>query len=353
MIRSFTKKLDFFHLDEAAKRLLYSVPVFTDRMKGAEHEPKHASSFKRKDYQPEVTASDLTATIDTSLALLLSELQTGKTERLLSYLTFSSRFHHYSPRNQQLIFNQRPDATHVASFATWKKEGYHVAKGEKGIRILIPRFPKRTSQEREDEEDTGNKDQDEKKRKINEGQFVAHQFTVGSVFDVSQLRPEDQKRVPTFFTQIAGDYQATYARMREAAQQDGITVVETFQQLEGAQAASAGGTILIRPDLPPGNKAYLLAHEWGHEKIHTPDLRRKLSKTTKEGHAEAVAYVVATHFDIPTPDSAEYLTMWDNTPDSLKRELAVVSAASSHIIQKIHSLNPGEARFHDPTAPIQ
>lgn len=329
-------------------------------MKSPEHQPGYSSTFKRKDYQPrldrgqpEVTASDLTARIETSLATLLSELQTGKTERLLSYLAFSSRFHHYSPRNQQIIFNQRPDATHVASYATWKKEGYQVAKGEKGIRILIPRFPKRTSEEHENDEGMDDKKHDEHKRQGTEGQFVARHFTVGSVFDVSQLLPEDQKRVPTFFTHIAGDYQATYARMKEAAQQDGIAVVETFQQLEGAQAASTGGTILIRPDLPPGNKAYLLAHEWGHEKIHTPDVRRRLAKTTKEGHAEAVAYVVATHFGIPTPDSADYLRMWGNTPDSLKRELGVVSTASSHIIQKIHSLTPGEAHFHDLNEPDQ
>lgn len=308
------------------------------------------SSFNRKDYEPQVTPADLTDKINHNLETLLMQLQEGKTDRLLSYLTFSSRFHRYSARNQQLIFAQRPDATRVASYTDWKKEGYQVARGEKGIRILVPKFPKgliRQALENDPSEEEDEEEQNAQKRKAREIRFITHHFTVGSVFDVKQLKIEDQRRIPKFFTPIEGDYEAIYERMREAVKSEGIKVVETYQYLQGAQALSSGGLILIRPDVPAGSKAHLLAHEWAHEYIHTPELQRKLPKTTKEGHAEAVAFVVSTHFGLPTPDSADYLSMWGNTPQSLRQELSVVGAASSHIIEAIHNLNPGEERLHD------
>ncbi len=37
-----------------------------------------------------------------------------------------------------LIVSQRPDATHVAGFQTWKRLGRFVKKGAKGILILAP-----------------------------------------------------------------------------------------------------------------------------------------------------------------------------------------------------------------------
>src|SRR5438874_11664705 len=96
----------------------------------------------RTDYQPQVTTQDLGVMVGKSLNSLMEAIKAGNTERLTNYLAFSSRFHRYSRRNQQLIFEQCPEATRVANFRTWKKEGYQVAEGQKGIRILVPQFPK-------------------------------------------------------------------------------------------------------------------------------------------------------------------------------------------------------------------
>src|SRR5665647_1550121 len=53
-------------------------------------------------------------------------------------LTIAARFHDYSPSNIFLIGMQRPDATRVAGFRTWKALGRHVNKGEHGVAILAP-----------------------------------------------------------------------------------------------------------------------------------------------------------------------------------------------------------------------
>jgi uncharacterized membrane protein (UPF0127 family) len=58
-----------------------------------------------------------------------------------SFLLTMSKFHDYSIGNLILIMLQRPDATQVAGFSTWKDLGRWVKKGEKGIAILAPCFP--------------------------------------------------------------------------------------------------------------------------------------------------------------------------------------------------------------------
>ena len=49
-----------------------------------------------------------------------------------------ARFHRYSMNNICLIVSQRPTATRVAGFHTWRTMGRFVRKGEKGIAILAP-----------------------------------------------------------------------------------------------------------------------------------------------------------------------------------------------------------------------
>jgi hypothetical protein len=69
------------------------------------------------------------------LATLLDE---GHSERLTTLLKTMGRFHKYSWNNVWLIATQRPTATRVAGFQTWRALGRCVRKGEKGIAILAP-----------------------------------------------------------------------------------------------------------------------------------------------------------------------------------------------------------------------
>ena len=53
-------------------------------------------------------------------------------------LETAARLPTYSPSNVLLIAVQRPDATRVAGFQTWKTLGRSVCKREKGIAIPAP-----------------------------------------------------------------------------------------------------------------------------------------------------------------------------------------------------------------------
>lgn len=59
-------------------------------------------------------------------------------EKFKDYLITQSRFERYSVSNALLIAFQRPGATKVADFGTWKEDGASVNKGEKAITILEP-----------------------------------------------------------------------------------------------------------------------------------------------------------------------------------------------------------------------
>src|SRR3954471_16018777 len=63
------------------------------------------------------------------------------------FLDAQARFHTYSWGNVLLILDQRPDATRVASFRTWLALGRPVRKGEHGIRIFVPVWPRRPKDE--------------------------------------------------------------------------------------------------------------------------------------------------------------------------------------------------------------
>jgi hypothetical protein len=67
---------------------------------------------------------------------LTAELEAGKSEALQKYLATMGRFHHYSWGNVLLIASQRPEATRVAGYHTWRDLGRHVKTGEKGIMIF-------------------------------------------------------------------------------------------------------------------------------------------------------------------------------------------------------------------------
>ena len=62
---------------------------------------------------------------------LSQALERGHSETLREYLAAMARFHRYSLHNIMLIASQRPDATHVAGFQTWKQLGRYVKKGRK------------------------------------------------------------------------------------------------------------------------------------------------------------------------------------------------------------------------------
>jgi hypothetical protein len=98
-----------------------------------------------------MNADDLKKLTTESLKELAALLEQGRSERLITLLKTMGRFHRYSLHNACLIVAQRPTATRVAGFHTWRTVGRFVRKGEKGIAILAPIVRRRREETPEDE----------------------------------------------------------------------------------------------------------------------------------------------------------------------------------------------------------
>ena len=117
----------------------------------------------------------------------LAEKFRDKPEQIVELLEFSSRFYKYSQRNVMLIYSQNEGATFVESFKGMNDKGYHVKKGQHGMKILVP--VKTTLLN-----DNGNwiklsNATKEQKQAYKNGQIesrTVQRFKVGTVFDISQ-----------------------------------------------------------------------------------------------------------------------------------------------------------------------
>ncbi len=164
---------------------------------GAPHTSE--SPYQQRTTERENPAQQL---IKQAVDFLIQQLEAGKSETLTAYLAAMARFHQYSFGNILAIARQRPTATRVAGFHTWKELGRFVKKGEKGIQILAPMIAKRRRKDAAEQEYTPN--QDTKPAPMLIG------FRAVYVFDVAQTEGAE---LPEFEHNISGEVGAHRERL--------------------------------------------------------------------------------------------------------------------------------------------
>jgi antirestriction protein ArdC len=244
---------------------------------------------------------------------LVAQLEAGRSVGLTAYLAAVGRFHRYSFGNILLIMSQRPDATRVAGFHTWKSMGRSVKKGERGIVIIAPMVLK----PKEDAKESPDQKPDKVVR-----------FRAAYVFDLAQTEGE---ALPSL-DRTGGDPGPYLATLEAAIRADGI-VLETVESLGGADGVSMGGSIRVVAGLTPAERFSGLAHEWAHEILHQADRESRPSRTVRETEAEAVAFVVCHAFGLETGTAAaDYIQLYDGNRETLTASLARIQQAASKII---------------------
>ena len=259
---------------------------------------------------------------DQALQQLSEALKNGKSERLTSYLAMLARFHRYSFGNVLLILSQRPEATHVAGFGTWKQMGRFVKKGEKGIVIIAPM----AIRPKDEEAREGDQKAERAKPQL--------RFRGVFVFDVSQT---DGEALPEP-SQVAGDPSHHLHQLKAQVAERGIKL--DYDDLPvGADGVSRGGRISIRPGLEPANEFSVIAHELAHELLHRGD-QRPTSKQVRETEAEAVAFVVCQSIGLATGSAAsDYIQLYDGKTETLAASLDRIQHAAAEIIAALKSPN--------------
>lgn len=251
--------------------------------------------------------------IDQGLASLVENLEHGKSEQLMAYITAMARFHRYSFRNVMLIVSQFPEASRVAGFRKWKNLGRFVKKGEQGITIIAPMLFKNSGDDEANDAE------------------ACIRFKAAHVFDVSQTDGEPLPHP----VEVGGDPMDFTIRLKTLIDSKSI-VLEYSNDLGSAEGASSGGKIRIKPELSPAAEFSVLVHELAHEMLHWNDQRLVTSKTIKETEAEAVAFIVSNAIGLDCNSSAsDYIQLYDGTVETLEASLDAIRKTASEIINAI------------------
>ena len=267
-------------------------------------------------------------------------------DRYKEYLRVMSKFHNYSFNNTLLIAMQKPDASLVAGFQSWKNNfKRNVVKGEKGIKILAP-SPFKIKQEMEKIDPATQKPvigADGKPVK-EEKEITIPAFKVVSVFDVSQT---EGKELPDIAVDmLTGDvecFKDVFAALEKTS-----PVPIGFEKIEGNSHGYyhlEEKRIAIDEGMSELQTIKTAIHEIAHAKLHDIDHNApkeeqagRPDRRTREVQAESVAYAVCQHYGLDTSDySFGYVAGWSSGRelDELKSSLETIRSTAAEIINSI------------------
>ena len=262
-----------------------------------------------------------------------------------NYLNTMSKFHNYSFNNTMLIALQKPEATYVAGFNSWKKNFERsVNKGEKGIKIFAPAPYKLKKEQEKLDPDTDKPILDKDGNPVmEEVEVTIPAFKVVSVFDVSQT---NGKELPTLgVDELKGDvenFEKFFGVLKDVS-----PVPIKFAEIDGTAKGfyhQENKDITIKQDMPEVQTIKTAIHEIVHAKLHDRDLKKsdidspKKDRNTEEVEAESIAYTVCQHFGIDTSDySFAYVASWGSGKDTpeLKSSLETIRSTASELINQI------------------
>jgi antirestriction protein ArdC len=248
---------------------------------------------------------------------LSQALERGHSETLREYLAAIARFHRYSLYNVLLISSQRPDATRVAGFQTWKQLGRNVKKGAKGILILAPIVLRKETESASREK---------------ESERSAVRFRAVNVFDVNDT---EGKPLPELGS-AEGDPSCHADRLKAFIASRGIQL-EYSDAIYPAQGQCSAGKIVLLPGQSAAEEFATLAHETAHAILHLQERRAETTKRVRETEAEAVAFVVCEAIGVKAQNSADYIQLYSGDKETLAESLEHVQRASAEILAAITS----------------
>jgi len=244
------------------------------------------------------------------------------------FLTTMAKFHDYSIGNLILIAIQKPGATHVAGFVTWKDLGRWVKGGEKGIAILAPVMPPKPKKEKLEAEEE-------------EIELAPVYFKVVHVFDISQT---EGKPLPEFEVPIlSGEAnEVLFTKVMVLAKSQGLDV--SFeprpQQDPAIKGQYFGKSIWVRPEEPRAQQLKSLIHELAH--YYSEGVFR-IARRDAETIAESAAFTVGAHYGFDSGvRSFPYVALWAQDKKVLEQNLGSVRKVATVILESLEKAPGGE-----------
>ena len=267
-------------------------------------------------------------------------------ERYKEYLSVMSKFHNYSFNNTLLIAMQKPDASLIAGFNSWKNQFQrNVKKGEKGIKIIAPSpFKVKKEMEKIDPQTKRPVIGKDGKPVTEETEITIPAFKVVSVFDISQT---EGKELPDIAVDtLTGDverYEEFFTALKQTS-----PVPIAFEKIEsGAHGYYhlEDKRIAIDEGMSELQTLKTAIHEIAHAKLHDIDLNApkdeqqpRVDRRTREVEAESVAYTVCQHYGLDTSNySFGYVAGWSSGRElaELKSSLETIRTTAAELINSI------------------
>lgn len=273
-------------------------------------------------------------------------------EERLKLLDFMGNFYQYSLRNQLLIQSQFPGASGVGSFGFFKKMGFSVKKGEKGIRILQPN-PQTYFKTKAGETKRLIDATPEEKKALDRKELKQHTVTyykLTSVFDISQTTagPEDYPKLfpnrPFSFEikdpQLLKELDLGLKQVADKLnvpindRENSLFHIQELGSAKGAFISDNQGQkeIFLSHRLSEEERIPTLIHELAHAALHDPknlpdqgywttENVTSADASIKELQAEMVSYVVTKHYGIDTSEEAiHYMASWTKHLSTLEEK---------------------------------
>lgn len=264
-----------------------------------------------------------------------------ESENYRNYLATMSKFHSYSFRNSLLILMQKPEATHVAGYAAWKKKfNRQVQRGESGIQI-VGYSPRKVNVEQEKKDSSGNTIIGADGKPVMEK--ITRQvpsYVPVSVFDVSQTEGEP---LPQLVNELNGSVEA-YQDLMQAIR-DVSPFPVSFEEIQGGAKGFCDPVtqrIVIQQGMSEAQSVKTAIHEVTHADLHAPEqnliLADRTDRRTREIEAESTAFVVCEHYGIDTSDyTFPYLASWSSSKElaELQSSLETIQKQAGDLIDKI------------------
>lgn len=299
---------------------------------------------------PEAIQEEIAALTTSSLEHI-KDYSDSPQERL-KLLDFMGNFYQYSLRNQLLIQSQFPGASGVGSFGFFKKMGFSVKKGEKGIRILQPN-PQTYFKTKAGETKRLTDATTEEKKALDRKELKQHTVTyykLTSVFDISQTTagPEDYPKLfpnrPFSFEikdpQLLKELDLGLKQVADKLnvpindRENSLFHIQELGSAKGAFITNNHGQkeIFLSHRLSEEERIPTLIHELAHAALHDPknlpdqgywttENVKSDGASIKELQAEMVSYVVTKHYGIDTSEEAiHYMASWTKHLSTLEEK---------------------------------
>lgn len=214
------------------------------------------------------------------------------------YLDVQSRFDRYSVANALLILAQKPDATRIAGFDTWKEQGAYIRKKESGFYILEPGEEYRR--------DDGS---------------VGISYNPKKMFDIAQTGSR-KRETPAY----PDDRTSIKALMAHAPVP--IRISDALPEGANALYRPEAREIQIQRGMDAGNIFRALSQEFAHAEMDTGD--GSYNRSEHAFHAYCVSYMLCKQYGV---DTNPY--RFDRAPEMLEGMDAQEIRAELSVIREV------------------